>query len=194
MASRDLRASMEPVLRPALAPDDALLAVSRLVKDPGATEDVSLTDELKQLLDPTVYVGLTALPSKLIQQTAFGRALVGSPESIAGRLFARVEEAVGPMLAVTDTGIAVFDVGIKPRGDSWFQRWFGAVDQVATLLYQVPRSNVVAAKLAPLGVLRRGRILVAFVDGSGCALVCAPPSLAEQVVTAIASTKGIDNT
>ena len=185
MASRDYRAGMEPVLRPALAPDETLLAVSGLVKDPGTTDAGLVAEELKQLLDPAVHSGLGSASGKLIQQAAFGRALVGSPESMAGRLFSQVEAAGGPTIAVTATAVIIFDVGIRPRGDSLLQRWFGAVDHVAKLLYRVPRNNVIGARRVPLGMLRRGRIVMAFVDGSGCALVCAPPSLADPIATAI---------
>jgi hypothetical protein len=49
----------------------------------------------------------------------------------------------------------------------------------------VPRAVILGAVAAPAGVLRRGRFLIGFTDGSGCVLVCAPPSLAEPVVAAI---------
>src|SRR5688500_5710962 len=110
------RDSIEPVLRPALEPGELVLAASPLTKDPGTTDDVSISDELKNLLDPTLYVGLGAHPGNLVQQAAFGRALVGPPESIAGRLFFAVDGATAPTLAVTDAGIVAFDIAIKPRG------------------------------------------------------------------------------
>lgn len=183
MAAGRYRDSIEPVLRPALA-GEALLAASPLVKDPGVTEDVSISDELKNLLDPTILAGLGAHPGNLIQQAAFGRALVGSPESIAGRLFHAVDAVLAPTLAVTDAGIAIFNVDLKPRGTGLL-RWFGAADKVATLAHRVPRNTIVGAKPAPKGALRRGRFLIAFTDGSGCALVCAAPSLVQPVLAAI---------
>lgn len=178
MAIANYRENIEPVLRPALG-SEALLAASPLVSDPGTTEDVSISDELKNLLDPLSH------PGGLVQQAAFGRGLVGSPESLAGRLFQAVAETLAPKLAVTDAGIVILNVDVVPRGKGLLQRWFGAVDQVATLVHRVPRSSIVSAKPAPQGVLRRGRFLIAFTDGSGCALVCAPPSLMEPVVAAI---------
>lgn len=186
MATGSYRDNIEPVLRPALEPGETLLAASPLTKDPGTTEDVSIADELKNLLDPTIYLGLGTHPGNLLQQATFGRALLGPADSIAGRLFFAVDGVTAPTLAVTDAGIIVFDIAIKSRGQGFFQKIFGAVDQVATQIFKVPRRNVLGAQAAPQGVLRRGRILVAFVDGSGCALVCAPPSLAEPVVAAIA--------
>lgn len=61
----------------------------------------------------------------------------------------------------------------------------------------MPRAAILGAVAAPAGVLRRGRFLVGFVDGSGCVLVCSPPSLAEPAVRAIGaprpeSTAGAD--
>jgi hypothetical protein len=178
VAIADYRDNIEPVLRPALG-DDPLLAASPLVKDPGATEDVSIADELKNLLDPLSH------PGALIQRAAFGRALAGSPDSVAGRLFHAVDETFAPTLAITNAGIVIFNVTTEPRGQGLLRRWFGAVDQVAARVHRVPRSAVVGAKPAPQGVLRRGRFLLAFTDGSGCALVCSPPSLMEQVVGAL---------
>jgi hypothetical protein len=177
VAIADYRNNVEPVLRPALG-EETLLAASPLVKDPGATEDVSIADELTNLLDPTSH------PGALIQRAVFGRALAGTPESVAGRLFQAVDDTFAPTLAITDAGMAILNVTTVPRGKGLLHRWFGAVDQVATLVHRVPRSAVVAARPAPQGVLRRGRFLVAFTDGSGCALVCSPPSLMEQVVAA----------
>jgi hypothetical protein len=177
VAIADYRENIEPVLRPALG-SDTLLAASPLVKDPGTTEDGSVADELKNLLDPISH------PGALIQRAVFGRALVGSPESVAGRLFEAVDGTFAPTLAITDAGIVILDVVAVPRGKG-LRRWFGAVDQVATPMHRVPRSAVVGAKPAPRGALRRGRFLLAFTDGSGCALVCSPPSLMAQVVGAI---------
>jgi hypothetical protein len=188
---RAYRESIEQAVRPALAQNEALWAVSPLVPDPGTTDDVSISDELKHLLDPLLYVGLGAHPGNLIRRAAFGRASVGSPESTAGRLFDAIGEVTNPTIAVTDTGIVILDVDIEPRGQGWFKRMFGAVDRVATLVHRVPRSNLVGAIPMPRGVLRRGRLLVAFVDGSGCALVCSPPSLAEAVLASIGTPKPV---
>ncbi len=178
VAIADYRENIEPVLRPVLG-SDALLAASPLVKDPGTTEDASVADELKNLLDPLSH------PGALIQRAAFGRALAGSPDSVAGRLFHAVDEAFAPTLAITNTGIVIVNVTAEPRGKGLLRRWFGAADQVAEVIHRVPRSEVVGAKPAPQGMLRRGRFLVAFTDGSGCALVCSPPSLMQPVVGAL---------
>jgi hypothetical protein len=74
----------------------------------------------------------------------------------------------------------------EPTGSFW-QRWFGkgSVQQVAHYVHEVVREVVVGAVAAPAGVLRRGRFLVVFRDGSACALVCALPSMAGRAVTAI---------
>jgi hypothetical protein len=184
VAARNYRDGIEPLLRPALAAE-TLLAAAPLVKDPGVTEDVSISEELRNLLDPTILIGLGTHPGTLVQQAAFGRALVGSPESIAGRLFHAVDAVLAPTLAVTGAGLAIFNVDLEPRGKGLFQRWFGAADRVATLVHRVAGSEVLGVRPAPKGALRRGRILVAFTDGSGCALVCAPPSLMPPVVAAI---------
>jgi hypothetical protein len=72
-----------------------------------------------------------------------------------------------------------------PRATSGWRRLLGPSDLVATLVTEVPRAAILGAVAAPAGVLRRGRFLIGLSDGSGCVLVCAPPSLAEPVVAAI---------
>ncbi len=189
MAAKDFRMSVEPVLRPFLAEGERLLAASPLVADPGTTEDVSLADELKNFLDPTLYLGLGAHPGNALQQATFGKGVVGGPDSVAAKLFGAIAKATSPTIAVADTCLLVLDMDIKPRGEGLFQRWFGEVDRVATLLHKVPRETFLGAVAAPKGMLRRGRLLAGFTDGSGCAVVCAPPSLAVEVVAAIGAPK-----
>jgi hypothetical protein len=185
VATKDFRSRIEPVLQPLLAEGEKLLAASPLVADPGTTEDVSIADELKNLLDPTLALGLGTHPGNLMQQATWGRGVVGGPDSIAAKLFQAVAQATAPTIGVTNQALLVFDIGIESRADGFFQKLFGAVDQVATLKHRVPREAVFGAQPAPQGVLRRGRLLVAFRDASGCALVCATPSLMEEVVAAI---------
>lgn len=184
MATRNYLDGIAPVLRGSLAPGETVQAASPLIKDPGVTEDVSVADEIKSLIDPSLLI-LGTHPGELMQQATYGRALVGPRESIAGRLFFAIDELTSPTLAVTDAGIAIFKMDIKSRGEGWFAKLFGAVDQIAELHHRVRRADILGARQAPEGVLRRGRILMGFADGSGCALVCAPPSLAEPVVEAI---------
>jgi hypothetical protein len=88
-------------------------------------------------------------------------------------------------LVVTAQRLLIVDVELVPRQRGGWQRWFGPSDLVARDVYAVPRGSVLGAVAAPAGLLRRGRFLVAFVDGSGCVLVCAPPSLAGPVIAAI---------
>jgi hypothetical protein len=189
VATKDFRDSVEPAIRPFLSGDEPLLAASPLVADPGTTEDVDLVDELKNLLDPTLYVGLGAHPGNALQQATWGRAVVGGLESIAGQLFAAVTKAVSPTIAVSQGALYIFDMDSKPRGEGFFAKWFGEVDRVATMLHRVPRESFMGAVPTPKGVLLQGRLLAGFTDGSGCALVCAPPSLAPAVVAAIGAPK-----
>jgi hypothetical protein len=185
VATKDFRSRIEPVLQSLLAEGEQLLAASPLVADPGTTEDVSIADELKNLLDPTLPLGLGAHPGNLLQQATWGRGVVGGADSIAAKLFQAVAQTTAPTIGVTNQALLVFDIGIESRGNGFFQRLFGAVDQVATLKHRVPREAFLGAQAAPQGILRQGRLLVAFHDGSGCALVCATPSLMTDVVTAI---------
>jgi hypothetical protein len=189
VATKDFRDVVEAAIRSDLVGDEPLLAASPLVADPGTTEDVDLVDELKNLLDPTLFVGLGAHPGNALQQATWGRAVVGGSGSIAGKLFAAVAKAISPTLAVAQSGIYLFDMDTKPRGKGLLARWFGDVDYVAALLHQVPRDVILGAVATPKGVLLQGRILVGFTDGSGSALVCAPPSLAPAVVAAIGAPK-----
>ncbi|MEV4760976.1 hypothetical protein AB0J86_38630 [Micromonospora sp. NPDC049559] len=179
--AKDYTIHIEPVLRPVLAPQERLLVASPLVKDPGTTEDVSVADELKNLLDPTILIGLGVHPGGLLQRATFGRAVAGGPESAGYALYAGVDVAGSPHLAVTDTRLIIFDVDlIEQAGQGWLRRWFGPAQQRARVRHDVSRAAIVGAIKAPAGLLRRGRFLVVFTDGSACALVCSPPSLGER--------------
>jgi hypothetical protein len=166
--AKDYRIHIEPVLRPVLAPEERLLAASPLVKGPGSTEDVSVSDELKNLLDPTILLGLGSHPGNLVQRAAFGRAVIGAPDSVAGRLHAAVAGLTSPTLALTSERLLIIslELGFLTSGN-WLLRWFGPTKQVPRLTHSVPRATVVGAIKAPAGVLRRGRFLVVFSDGSG---------------------------
>jgi hypothetical protein len=186
VAVRDYRDNIEPTLRPALGSDEVLVAASPLVQDPGATEDVSVAEELANLVNPALYLGGAGWSGNLIQRVAFGRALVGGPDSIAGRLLAALD-AVGrtsTTIAVTDAGIVILTIELRPRRQGWLKRLLGPVHQVATVVHRIDRCQVAGAVHDPRGVLRRGRLQVAFVDGSVGALCC-QPSLAPQVVAAM---------
>jgi hypothetical protein len=185
MATKDYRASVEPAVRALLPDGERLLAASPLVKDPGTTEDVSVSDELTNLLDPTILLGLGTHPGNAIQRVAFGRAVTGSADSMARQLFDAVEAAAAPKVAVTDQRLLIVELDTAASAATGWRRWFGAADLIARLRHTVPRTAILGAVAAPAGVLRRGRLLLGFADGSGCVLVCAPPSLADPVVQAI---------
>jgi hypothetical protein len=178
-------ASLVSAVRPLLGADELMLAASPLVKDPGSTQDVSVGDELKNLLDPTILLGLGTHPGNLLQRAVFGRAVTGTPDSIARTMFAAVAGVTSPNVVVTDQRLLIVDIDVVSRGTrSWWQ-WFGPSDLVARAVHSVPRASILGAVAAPAGVLRRGRLLLGFVDGSGCVLVCAPPSLAKPVIKAV---------
>jgi hypothetical protein len=182
----DYTTNIEPALRLLLRGGESLLVASPMTRDPGTTEDVSITDELKNLLDPTILLGLGAHPGELLQRATFGRALIGGPESMAGVLFDVVRPGNAPALAVTDRRLLIYrtEVVEQPTSGFW-QRWFGPAELVAHPLHEVDRTYVAGAVAAPAGLLRRGRILVAFTDGSVCALVCALPKLGARAAAAI---------
>ncbi|RKR89711.1 hypothetical protein BDK92_4067 [Micromonospora pisi] len=184
--AKDYTIHIEPVVRPLLEPAERLLAVTPLIKDPGATEDVSVSDELKNLLDPTILLGLGSHPGELLQRATFGRAVVGAPGSGGRVLFEAVDRLTSPTLVVTDSRLLVVELEMVERpGRSWTDRWFGPVEQVARLVHAVFRAAIVGAVEAPAGVLRRGRFLVVFADRSACALVGGPPKLGLAAAAAI---------
>jgi hypothetical protein len=185
VATKDFATTVEPAVRPLLEPGERLLAAAPLVKDPGTTDDVDVEDELKNLLDPTILLGLGTHPGNALQAAVFGRAVTGTKDSLARRLFDEVEAAFAPHVAVTDQRLLIFSLDAVPRARSGWKRWFGPSDLVARGVHGVPRPSILGAVAAPAGVLRRGRLLVGFADGSGCVLVCAPPGLAEPVTEAI---------
>lgn len=166
--------NIEPVLRPLLADGERLIVASPMMQDIGTTEDLTIGDQLKALLDPTRLFGLTADFNGPLQRAILGRAVSGPEGSIGRRLY----EAVGatksvPDLALTDSRLLVFwtEVVNLTEGNTVSERWFGPTDMVAHLAHEVPRDWIVGAVRAPKGLLRRGRFFVTFVDGSGCALV-----------------------
>jgi hypothetical protein len=193
--AKDFTIDIEPTLRPLLEPGERLLAAAMLIKDTGTTEDVSVSDELKNLLDPTVLLGLGSHPGNLLQRAAFGRAVIGPADSPARRLHDAVDGIVSPTLAVTDTRLLIADREIVNRpGRSWTDRWFGPVEQSARLVHVAPRTAIVGAIKAPAGLLRRGRFLVIFTDGSVCALVGGPPSLGRRAAEAIGPPRPVADT
>ena len=185
VATKDYATGIAPALGALLTPGERLLAASPLVKDPGTTEDVSVRDELENLLDPTILLGLGTHPGAMVQRAVFGRAVTGTPDSTARLLFDAVEAALAPTVVVTDRRLLIVNLTTTPRGDGFWKKWFGPSDVVAEGRHALPRAAILGAVPAPAGVLRRGRLLVGFADGSGCVLVCAPPSLAGPVVQAI---------
>jgi hypothetical protein len=185
MAVKDYAATVAPALAPLLSATERLLAVSPLVKDPGTTDDVSAKDELVNLLDPTILVGLGTHPGNAVQRAVFGRAVTGPPGSLARRLFDAVAAAPAPKVVVTSERLLIAELDAVPRASGGWRRWFGPADQVARQVHTVGRAAILGAVPAPAGVLRRGRLLVGFADGSGCVLVCAPPSLAAEIVRSI---------
>jgi hypothetical protein len=189
MATKDYRASVEPAVRAVLPDGERLLAASPLVKDPGTTEDVSVSDELKNLLDPTMLLGLGTHPGNAVQHSVFGRAVTGSADSLARQLYDAVDGVSAPKVAVTDRRLLIVELDAAAAAATGWRRWLGPADLIAHVRYAVPRTAVLGAVAAPAGVLRRGRLLVGFTDGSGCMLVCAPPSLADPVVQAIGAAR-----
>jgi hypothetical protein len=184
--AKDYTTAVEPVLRPVLDPAERLLMAAPVTKDPGTTDDVSVSDELKNLLDPTIVVGLGTHPGNLLQRAAFGRAVVGGPDSLARQLHFAVDAVTAPRVAVTDRRLIVVDVEVtgEPVGN-WLRRLTSPAHEVARLVHSVPRADIAGAVIAPVGLLRRGRFLVLFTDGSLCAVACSVARLGRQVAEAL---------
>ncbi len=173
-------------MRAALRPDERLLAASPLTADPGTTADVSVRDELANLADPTIWIGLGAHPGTAGQRVIFGRGVFGPEEGLAHQVFAAVDAAGSPFLALTDQRLLVVDRVTVPRpGTGRLARLLGSGDVVVHPIVDVPRASVVGAVAAPKGALRRSRLLLRFVDESVCALNCALPAVRDEVVAAI---------
>ena len=122
MVSKDYRASVEPAIRPLLSDGERVLAVSPLVKDPGTTEDVSVSDELKNLLDPTILLGLGTHPGNALQRAVFGRAVTGSADSLARQLYEAVEAAGAPKVAVTDQRLLIVELDTAAQAAPGWRR------------------------------------------------------------------------
>ncbi|MCY1143270.1 hypothetical protein OWR29_35190 [Actinoplanes sp. Pm04-4] len=190
MAVKDYTTNVASAFDGLLHEGERLLAASPLVQDPGTTEDVSARDELIDLLDPTILVGLGTFPGNAVQQAVWGRAVIGPPDANGPRLHAAIGRVTSPKVAVTDRRLLIVEIDVVPRAASGLGKWFGPSDQVARPAYEVDKVAILGAVSAPAGALRRGRLLAGFRDGSGCMLVCSPPSLAEAVVEAIGAPRG----
>ncbi len=182
---KDYTTTVEPAIRALLSGGERLLAASPLVQDPGTTEEVSARDELINLLDPTVLIGLGSYPGNAAQQAVFGKAVIGGDHTQGRLLYDALTTVLAPQVAVTDRRLLIVEIDTVPRTASGWKKWFGPSDQVAHLRYGVDRAAILGAVAAPAGVLRRGRLLAGFRDGSGCMLVCSPPGLAPAVIEAI---------
>ena len=191
--AKDFTIHIEPALRPLLEPGERLLVAAMLIKDIGTTEDVSVSDELKNLLDPTALL-LGSHPGNLLQRATFGRAVIGPADSLARRLYDAVDGIVSPTLAVTDTRLLIVEQEtVDRKGGSWSDRWFGPVEYLARLVHVSSRDAIVGAIKAPAGLFRRGRFLVVFTDGSVCALVGGPPSMGRRAAEAIGPPRPVTN-
>lgn len=184
MAVKDYTRAVAPAIGALLAPGERLFAASPLVQDPGTVEEVSARDELVNLLDPGILIGL-AHPGNAAQQAVFGRAVIGGPGSSGRRLHEAIGKITSPKVAVTDRRLLIVEIDTVPRSSSLWGRWFGPSDPAARGQYELDKTVILGAVAAPAGALRRGRLLVGFQDGSGCMLVCSPPSLAPAVIDAI---------
>jgi hypothetical protein len=173
-------------LHPLVSDDELLLAIAPLVADPGTTEAVSIRNEVANLLDPTLLLGLGAHPGELGQSVFFGQAVIGGSDSLGRGLYDAVDGAFSPRLVVTSRRLLIADVRTTPRRSGWLGRLLGPVDQSAQSVFEADRRMLKGVALAPAGVLRRGRFLVAFADGSVCALVCAVPQHARRAVALLA--------
>jgi hypothetical protein len=184
--AKDYTTAVEPVLRPVLDPGERLLAAAPVMRDPGTTDDVSVSDELKNLLDPTILIGLGTHPGNLLQRAAFGRAVVGGLGSMARRFYEALDAATAPRVAVTEQRVVLVNGDVVHlRQGNWLRRFLGPTKEVAKLIHSVPRADILGAVPAPVGLLRRGRILVVFADGSLCALACSVPRLGRHVAATL---------
>src|SRR4051812_13404730 len=102
MAVKDYTTTVEPAIRALLGDGERLLAASPLVQDPGTTEDVSARDELINLLDPTILLGLGTHPGNAAQQAVFGKAVIGGDHTQGRLLYDALSTLLAPKVAVTD--------------------------------------------------------------------------------------------
>ncbi|MBL7258881.1 hypothetical protein [Paractinoplanes lichenicola] len=190
MAVKDYTTRVAPAFDGLLQDGERLLAVSPVQQDPGTTEEVSVRDELIDLLDPTILVGLGTFGGSAVQQAVWGRAVIGGPGTQGRLLHEAIGAVTAPKVAITNRRLLLVEIEVTPRAKGGLGKWFGPSDQSARQRYAVDRVAILGAVSAPAGVLRRGRLLTGFRDGSGCMLLCSPPSLAEPVVEAIGAPRG----
>jgi hypothetical protein len=182
---RDHTAFLEPVVGHLLSPGESLRAALRVDADPGIDNELSVRDELIELVNPLNWIGLGAHPGQLLRLWTYGRAVVGGADSVAAAVHTASKRAgSGRALVVTDTRLLV--ARLKPTGQLQRLDSGGYMFETGELVAEWPRATVVGAAARPKGLLRRGRIEVQFGDGSRCALLGSPAYHARVVAAELA--------
>src|SRR5690348_7966066 len=118
MAVKDYTRTVGPAINKLLADGERLLAASPMVQDAGTSEDVSASDELANLLDPTILLGLGTHPGNAVQRAVFGRAVTGASDSLGRGLFEAVGRSSAPKVAVTDRRLLIVEIDVTPQSSS----------------------------------------------------------------------------
>jgi hypothetical protein len=156
----DITATMARDVEPILDQGERL-AVAAIItaSDPGATGPVRVAPELGNLAVRLLTLGLLGENTQLMRRVLFGRAVAGPEGSLAHSLHALVDEATWAKLVVTDQRVIVARGELLDGGRYRF-----------TVVGALPRTAVTGAAPAPKGLLRRGRTILSFVDGSTAAV------------------------
>ncbi len=157
-----------------LQPGETALATFHVSADPGTQRPLVLKEQLQEMANPFALL-LGGYMQDLVRRLAFGRAVDGAEGSQAAGWFGRVDRMMDPVLVLTESRLLLVNLKLISM----------TPETPALGVAAVPRSDVRGIRRAPKGLLRRGRVIVEFVDGSWCAILVPPASAAKTLVQQI---------
>jgi hypothetical protein len=162
-----------------LRPGETALGMFHVSADPGTQSPLVLKEQLLELVNPfALFMG--GYMQDLVRRLAFGRALGGAEGSLAAGWFGRVDRMADPVLVLTASRLLLVNLKLVSMTPA-------EPDTPVLGLTSMPRAEVREIRAAPKGLLRRGRVIVDFVDGSWCAILVPPASAARTLVQQISS-------
>jgi hypothetical protein len=153
---------------------ETALATLYVSADPGTQRPLVLKEQLLELANPFALL-FGGYMQDLVRRVAFGRAVDGAEESLASGWFRRVDRMVDPVLVLTASRLLLVNLKMISMTPA-------EPDTPVLGVMSVPRAQVRGIRAAPKGLLRRGRVIVDFVDGSWCAILVPPASAAKTLV------------
>jgi hypothetical protein len=156
-----------------LSVGETVIAAFHVSADPGATRPLAWKEQLLELVNPFALL-FGGYLQDMVVRVAFGRAVGGAESSLASGWFRRLDRMADPVLVLTASRLLLVNlklISMTPAEPG------APIPGVAAQ----PRADVRGIRVAPKGLLRRGRVIVDFADGSWCAILVPPASAARML-------------